>query len=148
MVLNSFSHYRFIEYYLRAPWMSNIVLAYAYKINLIVNSFYKRRVSNLPYIKRWLFTTTNVAQRALAIAHTTAGLILAVEKFIVVYKIVGYCTNIYKCMFIRKVPCSEKRIPFLNAGRRDLDAPDPALWKILYWIYIYINNSAPKHGCS
>jgi len=46
-----------------------------------------------------LFTTTNVAQRALAIVHTTTRLKLAAEKFIVVYKTVKYCTNIYICMF-------------------------------------------------
>jgi len=59
------------------------------------------------------------------------------KKFIVVYKTEGYCTNIYMCRFKRKEPCSDKLTPFLNPGRWDLDAPDPGLWKTLYWINIY-----------
>jgi len=87
-------------------------------------------LSSLPPIKvhtsakRWIFTTTNVAKRAFAIAHTTSRLILAAEKFIVVYKILGYCTNIYICILIGKEPCSDKLTPFFNPGRWDLDASD------------------------
>jgi len=56
------------------------------------------------------------------------GWYLPLKKFIVVYKIVGYCTNIYICMFIRKEPSSEKLTCSLNPGRWDLDAPDPGPW--------------------
>jgi len=53
---------------------------------------------------------------------------LILKKFIVVYKTVGYCTNIYLCMFIRKEPFSDKLTLSLNPGRWDLDALDPGLW--------------------
>jgi len=61
--------------------------------------------------------TTNVAQGALAIEHTTTRLILAAEKLKAVYKIVRYCPNIYICVFIRKEPGSDKLTPFLKPGR-------------------------------
>jgi len=48
---------------------------------------------------------------------------------IVVYKTVGYCTNIYTCMFIRKEPCPDKLTHSLNPGRSDLDASDPGIWE-------------------
>jgi len=88
--------------------------------------------------KYWLFTTTNVAQRALVIIIELQGWYSPLKKFIVVYKTVGYCTNIYIYMLIRKEPCPDKLTPSLNIGRWDLDAPVPGLWEnIIFDIYIY-----------
>jgi len=64
-------------------------------------------------------TTTNVAQRALAIAHTTTGLIIAAEEFIVVYKTVKlyeylymyvYEKNIILDIYIYKYTCTKNTV--------------------------------------